>query len=98
MILGDSPRRQVVLDRFAALEDDCERWRVAHPLPEGLLLVVCGMIGTADDFDEIIEWGETNCRFCGGFRPIGGVDPVWWTPLSSDPEVSHAALPSRLSA
>ncbi|MDB5550299.1 MAG: putative ISAs1 family transposase, partial [Rhizobium sp.] len=32
------------------------RRRVAHPLPEVLLLVVCGTIGACDDFDEIVEW------------------------------------------
>ena len=25
-----------------------------------------------------------------------GVEPIWWTPLSSDFEVFHAALPIRL--
>lgn len=31
-------------------------------------------------------------------RSSDGVDPVWWTPLSSYSEVFHAALPIRLSA
>ena len=55
MDLGDRPRLRVLLDHFALLEDDREPWRVAHPLPEVLLLVVCGTIGAGDDFDEIVE-------------------------------------------
>jgi hypothetical protein len=49
MDLGDRPRLGVLLDRFAWLEDDRESWRVAYPLPEVLLLVVCGAIGACDD-------------------------------------------------
>ena len=69
MVLGDRPRLRVLLDHFAALEDDRESWRVAHPLPEVLLLVVCGTIGAGDDFDEIVEWGEDNLPFLRRFLP-----------------------------
>jgi predicted transposase YbfD/YdcC len=69
MLLGDRPRLRVLLDHFAALEDDRESWRVAHPLPEVLLLVVCGTIGASDDFDEIVEWGEDNLPFLRRFLP-----------------------------
>lgn len=69
MLLGDRPRLRVLLDHFAALEDDRESWRVAHPLPEVLLLVVCGTIGAGDDFDEIVEWGEDNLPFLRRFLP-----------------------------
>jgi hypothetical protein len=57
------------LDHFALLEDDRESWSVAHPLPEVLLLVVCGTIGACDDFDEIVEWGEDNLPFLRRFLP-----------------------------
>ena len=69
MLLGDRPRLRVLLDHFAALADDRESWRVAHPLPEVLLLVVCGTIGAGDDFDEIVEWGEDNLPFLRRFLP-----------------------------
>ena len=69
MDLGDRPRLRVLLDHFASLEDDRESWRVAHPLPEVLLLVVCGTIGARDDFDEIVEWGEDNLPFLRRFLP-----------------------------
>jgi predicted transposase YbfD/YdcC len=69
MDLGDRPRLRVLLDHFALLEDDRESWRVAHPLPEVLLLMVCGTIGACDDFDEIVEWGEDNLPFLRRFLP-----------------------------
>ena len=46
---GDRPRPRVLLDHFALLQDDRESWRAAHPLPEVLLLLVCGTIGACDD-------------------------------------------------
>lgn len=69
MDLGDRPRLRVLLDHFALLDDDRESWRVAHPLPEVLLLLVCGTIGAGDDFDEIVEWGEDNLPFLRRFLP-----------------------------
>lgn len=70
MDLGDRPRLRVLLDHFALFEDDRESWRVAHPLPEVLLLLVCGTIGAGDDFDEIVEWGEDNLPFLRRFLPF----------------------------
>lgn len=69
MDLGDRPRLLVLLDHFALVDDERESWRVAHPLPEVLLLVVCGTIGAGDDFDEIVEWGEDNLPFLRRFLP-----------------------------
>jgi predicted transposase YbfD/YdcC len=69
MDLGDRPRLRVLLDHLALVEDERESWRVAHPLPEVLLLVVCGTIGACDDFDEIVEWGEDNLPFLRRFLP-----------------------------
>lgn len=69
MDLGDRPRLRVLLDHFALVDDDRASWRVAHPLPEVLLLVVCGTIGACDDFDEIVEWGEDNLPFLRRFLP-----------------------------
>ena len=56
MLDDTRPRLRVLLDHFGMIEDDREQWRVAHPLSEVLLLVVCGTIGACDDFDEIVEW------------------------------------------
>jgi hypothetical protein len=54
---SEKSRLRALLDHFAVIEDDREPWRVAHPLPEVLLLVVCGSIADCDDFDFIAEWG-----------------------------------------
>jgi predicted transposase YbfD/YdcC len=42
------------------IEDPREPWRVAHPLPEVLLLVVCGTIADCDDYDHIAAWGDAH--------------------------------------
>ena len=62
-------RLRALLDHFAIIEDDRESWRVAHPLPEVLLLVVCGTIADCDDFDFIAEWGEAHLGFLRGLLP-----------------------------
>ena len=69
MLGDDRPRLRVLLDHFGLIDDERESWRVAHPLPEVLLLVVCGTIGACDDFDEIVEWGEDNLPFLRRFLP-----------------------------
>lgn len=51
---------KVLLEHFAAIEDPREPWRVAHPLPEVLLLVVCGTIRDCEDCDLIADWGEAH--------------------------------------
>lgn len=69
MIEDERPRLRVLLDHFGLVADEREQWRVAYPLPEVLLLVVCGTIGACDDFDEIVEWGEDNLPFLRRFLP-----------------------------
>lgn len=54
-------RLRALLDHFAVIEDPREPWRVAHPLPEVLLLVVCGTIADCDDYEGIAEWGRGAC-------------------------------------
>ena len=54
----EKPRVKSLLDHFSAVEDMRERWRVAHPLAEILLLVVCATMASCDDFDDIAAWGE----------------------------------------
>jgi len=39
----EKPRLKAPLEHFSSIEDPSEPWRVAHPLDEVLLLVVCGM-------------------------------------------------------
>jgi predicted transposase YbfD/YdcC len=76
---ADRPQLRLLLDHFGLIEDDREPWRVAHPLPEVLLLAVCGTIGACDDFDEIAEWGEDNLDFLRRFLPYHhGVPGARW--------------------
>lgn len=63
-------RLRSLLDHFSVIEDPREQWRVAHPLPEVLLLVVCGTIASCDDFDDIAAWGEAHLGFLRRFLPF----------------------------
>jgi len=75
----EKPRLRLLLDHFALIEDDREAWRVAHPLPEVLLLVVCGTIAASDDFEDIADWGEDNLAFLRRFLPYHhGVPGARW--------------------
>ena len=65
----EKPRVKSLLDHFSEVEDFRANWRVAHPLPEILLLVVCATIASCDDFDDIAAWGETHLRFLRRFLP-----------------------------
>jgi hypothetical protein len=49
---GEKSRLRALLDHFSAIADRPEPWRVAHPLPEVLLLVVCATIADCDDYDR----------------------------------------------
>ena len=62
-------RLRALLDHFAVIEDPREPWRVAHPLPEVLLLVVAASIASCDDFDETAAWGENHLPFLRRFLP-----------------------------
>ena len=78
-ILGEKPRLRSLLDHFALIEDSRDSWRVAHPLPEVLLLVVCASIASCDDFDDIAAWGETHLPFLRRFLPYHhGVPCARW--------------------
>ena len=65
----EKPRLKALLDHFAAIEDPREPWRVAHPLPEVLLLVVCGTICDCDDYDLIADWGASHLDFLRRYLP-----------------------------
>ena len=75
-------RLRALLDHFAVIEDPREPWRVAHPLPEVLLLVVCGTIADCDDYDTIAAWGEAHLDFLRRFLPYEhGVPGGRWLTL-----------------
>ena len=49
---------------------------MAHPLPEVLLLVVCGTIADCDDYEDIAAWGEAHLASCAGTCPISTACPA----------------------
>ncbi len=66
---GPRPRLRGLLEHFSQIDDPREAWRVAHPLAEVLLLVVCAGIASCDDFDDIAAWGENQLPFLRRFLP-----------------------------
>jgi predicted transposase YbfD/YdcC len=56
-------RLAALLDHFAQVEDPRDMRRILHPLPEILLLVVCGSIADCDDYEEIAAWGAAHLGF-----------------------------------
>lgn len=78
-IVDEKPRLRSLLEHFAVIADPREQWRVAHPLPEVLLLVVCASISGCDDFDDIAAWGESHLDFLRRFQPYHhGVPGARW--------------------
>lgn len=76
------PQLKLLLEQFGRIEDARGPWRVAHPLPEVLFLVVCGTICACDDYDAIAEWGEDNLAFLRRFMPYHhGVPGGRWLTL-----------------
>ncbi len=79
---GQKSRLRALLDHFSRIDDPREAWRVAHPLPEILLLVVCGTIADCDDYDTIAAWGEQRLGFLRRFLPYHhGVPGARWLTL-----------------
>ena len=97
-ILESFPKSRLtaLLDHFAEIKDTREPWRVAHPLPEVLLLVVCGTICGGDDYATIAEWGEAHLEFLRSYLPYyhGVPGGRWLTLLMNriDPGLFKAAF------
>jgi predicted transposase YbfD/YdcC len=80
--LDGKSRLGALLDHFAEIEDPREPWKVAHPLPEVLLLVVCGTVADCDDYDHIAAWGEAHLAFLREMLPYHhGVPGGRWLTL-----------------
>jgi predicted transposase YbfD/YdcC len=56
-------RLAALLDHFSRVEDPRDMRRILHPLPEVLLLVVCGSIADCDDYEDIAAWGAAHLGF-----------------------------------
>ena len=59
-----------LLDHFSALKDPREQWRVVYPLPEIVLLLLCGTLSGMEDFTEINLWGRERLDFLRRFLPF----------------------------
>lgn len=59
-----------LLDHFSALEDPRQSWKVLYPLPEVLLIVLCGTMAGAEDFVEIEQWAKTKLDFLRRLLPF----------------------------
>lgn len=62
-------RLATLLDHFARVEDPRDVRRILHPLPEILLLVVCGTIADCDDYEDIAAWGASHLDLLREFLP-----------------------------
>jgi predicted transposase YbfD/YdcC len=79
VLIPEKSRLRALLDHFAVIDDPREPWRVAHPLPELLLLVVCGTIADCDDYEGIAAWGNAHLSFLRRFLPYHhGVPGARW--------------------
>lgn len=99
LVLLDSlpkPSLRALLEHFAVIEDWRAPWRVAHPLPEVLLLVVCATICDCDGYDQIAAWGEANLAVLRRYLPYDHEVPSgrWLTLLMNriDPALFAAAF------
>jgi predicted transposase YbfD/YdcC len=59
-----------LLAHFSALEDPRQSGKVLYPLPEILLVVLCGTLSGCDDFVEMALWGREHLSFLRGFEPF----------------------------
>ena len=64
-----------LIEHFAALEDPRQSWKVLFPLPEILLLVLCGTLAGAEDFVEIRRWGQMHQDFLRRLLPFAAGIP-----------------------
>lgn len=79
---GEKSRLKVLLEHFSRIEDDRPSYRVAYPLPEVLLLAVCGTIADCDSYEAIGLWGEQHLDFLRRFLPYyHGVPTGRWLTL-----------------
>lgn len=79
---GEKSRLKVLLEHFSRIEDPRPSHRVAYPLSEVLLLVVCGTIADCDSYEAIGLWGERHVGFLRRFLPYyHGVPTGRWLTL-----------------
>ncbi len=81
-VFEEKSRLKSLLAHFALIPDPRDPWRVAYPLCEALLLVVCATMADCDDYDAIAAWGEANLSFLRRYLPYHhGVPGGRWLTL-----------------
>lgn len=81
-VFGEKSRLGSFLDHLGVIKDPRDPRRVAHPLGEVLLLVVCGTLADCDDYDHIAAWGESRIALLRRFLPYHfGVPGGRWLTL-----------------
>src|SRR3954451_20451858 len=92
----DRPANGPLLDHFSALEDSRQQAKVLHPLPEIILLLLCGTLAGADGFVEIALWGGEHPAFLRRFLPyrhgIPSHDTLGEVVAALDPELFKGCL------
>jgi predicted transposase YbfD/YdcC len=59
-----------LIDHFSALADPRQAWKVAFPLPEVLLVVLCGTLAGGQNFVEIRQWAGHKLGFLRRLLPF----------------------------
>jgi predicted transposase YbfD/YdcC len=59
-----------LLDHFSALADPRQPWKVAFPLSEILLVVLCGTLAGGQNFVEIRQWAGHKLDFLRRLQPF----------------------------
>src|SRR5689334_16782763 len=59
-----------LIEHFTALRDPRQSWKLLFPLPEVLLVVLCGTLAGAEDFVEISRWGQMHQAFLRRLLPF----------------------------
>lgn len=99
---GSKSRLRVLLEHFGRIEDPRDVRRILHPLPEVLLLVVCGTMADCDDYESIATWGEAHLPFLRRYLPFehGVPGERWLTILMNriDPALFSAAFTAWVRA
>lgn len=95
-VFKEKSRLKSLLDHLSVIDDPREPWRVAHPLNEVLLLVVCGSMADCDHYDAIAAWGAANLSFLRRYLPYehGAPGGRWLTLLMNriNPALFSAAF------
>jgi hypothetical protein len=65
----------VFLDHFSGLEDSRETGKVLHPVPEILLVTLCGVIAGAEGFEDIEDYGESKLDLLRELLPFANGIP-----------------------